>query len=229
MIRKIVEIYGDSIMKGVLLDTITKRYSSKKDLLDPIEECFPLELKNRSKFGCTIEKGQKMLDKALEEGLNCDTILLEYGGNDCDFHWDQVAENPDGEHVPHTPLARFESIYRSMIRKLRVRGIEPIVMSLPPIDAEKYFAWFTRSGINKENILRWLGDIQLIYRHQELYSLSATKLALEEGCRFVDVRSAFLNRHDYKALLCEDGIHPNETGYQLISDVFSNFVKTLLN
>ena len=49
MIRKIVEIYGDSIMKGVLLDAITKRYSSKKDLLDPIEERFPLELKNPSR------------------------------------------------------------------------------------------------------------------------------------------------------------------------------------
>ena len=229
MIRRIVEIYGDSIMKGTLLDNITKRYSYKKDLLTPIEDSFPLELKNRSKFGCTIEKGEKMLDIALAQGPSCDTILLEYGGNDCDFHWDQVAENPSGEHFPHTPLARFESIYRSMIEKMRANGIEPIVMSLPPIDAEKYFAWFTRSGINKQNILRWLGDIQLIYRHQELYSLSATKLALELHCRFVDVRSAFLGRHDYKLLLCEDGIHPNESGYQLISDVFSSYVKTALS
>ena len=117
MIRRIVEIYGDSIMKGTLLDNITKRYSYKKDLLTPIEDSFPLELKNRSKFGCTIEKGEKMLDIALAQGPSCDTILLEYGGNDCDFHWDQVAENPSGEHFPHTPLARFESIYRSMIEK----------------------------------------------------------------------------------------------------------------
>lgn len=221
--RKKIAIFGDSVMRGVLLDHETKRYYFRKDdQINQFEDSFQIEVDNRSKFGCTIEKGERMLTKALEKGLSCDMMLLEYGGNDCDYDWEAIAAEPNGQYLPHTPLPAFEAAYRRMIQMLRDNHIQPIVMSLPPIDAEKYFDWFTRNGASAENILRWLGDKQLVYRHQELYSATAVRIAGECDCLCVDARTPFLARHDYKELLCDDGIHPNEKGHQLIYRVFAD-------
>lgn len=228
-IKKQIEIYGDSIMRGVILDRVTNRYGfNKENHVQEFERAFPLQIQNKASFGCTITKGKKMLEKALQKEQYSDMILLEFGGNDCDFQWPQIAAAPEAEHFPNTPLPLFVETYRSMIRLLQAHNIVPIVVSLPPIDAERYFAWFTRNGLNQENILRWLGDVQMIYRHQELYSLAVTKIAYETGSLFADVRSAFLDKHNYKDLLCEDGIHPNPAGHRLIVEVLRDFTQKTL-
>lgn len=212
-------------MKGILLDKDSNRYYPlKQGDVQQLYNSLGFVVNNRSKFGCTIEKGQQLLSRAMEKGLNCDVVLFEYGGNDCDFDWERVAQNPDAPHEPHTPFQRFESIYRNMLTSIQRCGITPVVMSLPPIDGERYFRWITRNGLNAQNILRFLGDVQMIYRYQEMYSLAATKLAYETGALYVDVRSAFLDKRNYKdSLICEDGIHPNENGYRLIANELMKF------
>ncbi len=224
-LAKQIQIYGDSIMKGILLDKDTNRYYPMKQSDEQqLYANLGLVVNNRSKFGCTIEKGQQLLARAMEKGLDCDVVLLEYGGNDCDYDWERVAQDPDALHEPHTPIHRFEEIYRNMLYSIKRSGITPVVMSLPPIDGERYFRWITRSGLNAQNILRFLGDVQMIYRYQEMYSLAATKLAYETGSLYVDVRSAFLDKRSYKnTLMCEDGIHPNENGHRLIVDELTRF------
>ncbi len=228
-IVKQIQIYGDSIMKGILLDAQSKRYYPMPEQTAKLfKEEFAVEINNRSKFGCTIQKGHEQLEKALEKGLSCDMVLLEYGGNDSDFNWEEVAASPEAEHKPHTPIQLFEHIYRRMIAELKEHGIIPIVMSLPPIDGEKYLKWITRNGLSEQNILRFLGDVQMIYRFQEMYSLMATRIACECGALFVDVRSSFLDKHNYKNLICEDGIHPNENGHQLIQQTLVSFAQNHL-
>ena len=212
-------------MKGILLDKESSRYYPMKQTeTERIYTKLGLAVNNRSRFGCTIEKGQQQLTRALEKGLACDVVLLEYGGNDCDYDWERVANDPDAKHEPHTPFKKFEEIYHNMLLSIKRGGITPVVMSLPPIDGERYFKWITRNGLNAQNILRFLGDVQMIYRYQEMYSLAATKLAYETGAMYVDVRSAFLDKRNYKdSLICEDGIHPNENGYRLIAHELMRF------
>ncbi|SDN94996.1 SGNH/GDSL hydrolase family protein [Acetanaerobacterium elongatum] len=225
-IVKQVQIYGDSIMKGILLDAQSKKYyPMAENTAELFKEDFSVEINNRSKFGCTIQKGHEQLKKSLDKGLACDMVLLEYGGNDSDYNWEEVSAAPEAKHQPHTPIKLFESIYRSMILELKEHNIIPLVMSLPPIDGEKYLKWITRNGLSEQNILRFLGDVQMIYRFQELYSLTATRIAYECGAMFVDVRSAFLDKHNYKELICEDGIHPNKTGHQLIQQTLISFAE----
>ena len=225
----IAEIYGDSIMKGVFFDSSAGKYRTLPGtMLEKFAEKHNLQIKNRSRFGCTISKGEKILEGALQKPEKRDFLLMEYGGNDCDFDWAAVAECPLGRHQPHTPPESFEKAYRGMVARVSEQGARPVAMSLPPIDAEKYFRWITRDGLSRDHILQWLGDIQMIYRFQELYSSMITRIAYETGCLFVDVRSAFLDKHNYKQLLCEDGIHPNEQGHQLIYDAFSQKAAAVL-
>lgn len=228
-ILKQIEIFGDSILKGVIFDKITNKYLTPKEThADRVENFLPVSISNKSRFGCTIDKGDKMLDKTLNEGVDCDIILLEYGGNDCDFDWKEVSEHPEKEHQPKTPLNIFEKTLRSMINKVKEHGIKPLVMSLPPIDPHKYINWITKDGLSKERILQWLGDVNMIYRFQELYSNTVVKIAYETKCLFVDVRSKFLDKHNFSALLCDDGIHPNALGHKLIEEAFVDYGKEKL-
>ncbi len=220
---KQIQIFGDSIMRGTLLNPITKRYCTNTEPLKRFEACFALQIRNQSRFGNTITRGCKQLRESLDRGGPCDMILLEYGGNDCDFNWQEVAAAPEAEHLPHTPLDLFQRTYREMLGLLKQRRIQPVGMSLPPIHAQRYIDWISRAGLSKENILRWLGDVQMIYRFQELYSAAVSRLAWETQTLFVDVRSAFLSRHNFEELLCEDGIHPNQEGHALIAEVFGDF------
>ena len=110
-----------------------------------------------------------------------------------------------------------------MIDALVKNGIVPLLTTLPPLNHERYLSWICRNGLCRESILRFLGDSHHIYRHHERYSLEISKLAIENDCLIVDVRSAFLDQRDYKELLCSDGIHPNGKGQMLIRETFMAF------
>ncbi len=213
-----VQIYGDSLMKAVVVDENYKYRPLAKGLLARLEEQTGVEAVNRAHFGYTTEKGQAALRRDLEKGLDCQYALLEFGGNDCDHQWAQVAADPDGEHLPHTPLQQFLGNLQAMAASLVDQGIQPILMTLPPLDAQRYLDFIGRLGSNKEAVLHWLGDVQMIYRWQEMYSAAIGRLAVKLRLPLVDVRSRFLCRHDYKDLIARDGIHLTEAGYGLLFD-----------
>lgn len=213
-------IFGDSILRGVVWDETVNRYRFSKSL-DMSQACAPLEVTNRSKFGCTVDRGITMLRGALSRGEAMDCAIVEYGGNDCDFDWTRVSESPSIPHIPNTELSRFKLLYTDAVRALMERGTRPILMTLPPLDAGRYLNWITKSGLSRERILQFLGgDPQRIYRFQELYSNAVAEVAIHMNCTLVDVRSAFLKSWNFARLMCLDGIHPNADGQKLIMDEF---------
>ena len=224
MYRKI-EVFGDSLLKGVQIDPKTKKYyvNNKMDLAE-ISTKHLLQINNRSQFGCTVLKGKSMLEGHLQKGLQCDYIVMDYGGNDCNFDWAAIAANPNAEHLPKTPLKIFKETYHKIIAKLKALDIRPILTNLPPIEPKKFFHWFFK-GLNKKNILKWLGlgGINEIYRYQESYSCAVEEIAKETGVPIVDLRSPFLEHGKLGTLICDDGIHLNTEGQKLISESFLKF------
>lgn len=214
---KRLRIFGDSILKGVAYDESTDRYVPL-GTDGAARYCSPygVEVQNSAVFGCTVGKGMQLIDRAISKGLACDAALLEFGGNDCDFQWADVAADPDGEHESNTPLEVFKESLREMIRLLRAKRVSPVLMTLPPIDSKRYLAHICRNGLDPERILRWLGSVHNISRRQELYSLQVVSVALDTDVPLIDVRSGFLARRDCEELLCADGIHPNGQGNNLI-------------
>jgi lysophospholipase L1-like esterase len=227
--RHVLNIFGDSIMKGVLLDDDSRKYVlSANAPVDEVAKNINININNRSVFGCTVVKGAKLVSSAIENGRVGDNglVLIEYGGNDCNFEWKSVSEFPDEIHDPVTPLRLFENLYQNLISDIKKAGITPIIMSLPPIEPTRYLAWITRDGLSAPNILKWLGDVNMIYRFQELYSGAISKIAYKTNSFFIDVRSYFLDKHNYGDLLCSDGIHPNKEGQKLIAQAMLDFCKT---
>ncbi|PWL55986.1 MAG: SGNH/GDSL hydrolase family protein [Clostridiales bacterium] len=225
MLQKIkkIAIYGDSILKGVIYDEKTRHYSVANEAFEKLAEELPdVQISNFARFGCTIRKGYRYFTDALKKGLQCDSVVVEFGGNDADFNWAEVSAHPEEEHLPNTPLHAFEELLVEMLRELKTKGIRPILMSLPPIHAERYLDFLAAKGLSKENILRWLGDVQMIYRFQEMYSNAITKIAYMTETLLADVRAAFLDKHNFAELFCQDGIHPNEKGQILVRQTFVN-------
>lgn len=209
-------------MKGIVLDA--GRYRPlESGHFARFSERFQVQIHNCSHFGYTVRKGAVLLQRMLERGNGGEVALLEYGGNDCDFDWKAVAQNPEGKFDPKTPPEEFCALYADLVRGLQKRGVTVALMTLPPIDAERYLHWVASGEQERKNILRWLGDVQRIYRFQEMYSGLVARVAAETGALLADVRTSFLQRRDTGALLCGDGIHPNAAGHQLLFDTLCDF------
>ena len=215
-------VFGDSIAKGVVYDPEKKKYvflgESFVNLLSHEKQ---IEILNFSKFGWTVDKGLQYVTKNKDRISGCDLVALEFGGNDCDFDWEQIAADPAAEHLPKTPIRKFVDMYQSLIGTVKQFGKKIIVLNLPPLDEDKYFRWISR-GRNGENILKWLGGAtDYIYHWQESYSVAISEIANAVQVRLIDIRSIFLRNRHYTDFLCEDGIHPNLRGHRLIADAIN--------
>lgn len=224
-----IGLYGDSILKGIQINPDNKRYYINNNIINNFnmlrEKCF-LQIKNYSSFGCTVTKGKNVLKKMLEKNMPWDAIVMDYGGNDCDYNWKAISENPQGDFLPNTPIDVFEKTYCEIIDTLKKRNILPILTTLPPLDADRFFHWFCKD-LDQKNILMWLGEMNNIYYHQEKYSKVVEKIALDKEVPLVDIRGDFLKSGNIKDLLCEDGTHPNSYGQKIIASSFDKFVEKI--
>ena len=205
MISKI-EVWGDSILRGVVLDPETRRYSRLKEAscVALSSRALGIPAENHARFGMTSEKGRVVMEREIPAHAEGEAALIGFGGNDIDYDWRAVAADPHAEHLPHTPPKRFCENMRAMVCLARSRGMEPLLMTLPPIDAVRYYEWIGR-------------DIE--------GNRLVVELARQLGCRLVDLRASFLENGDYRPYLCMDGIHPNAEGHVLMERVFLRYAR----
>lgn len=219
-----VGLFGDSIMKGVVYDEVKKKYVYlDSSFANIFVQKTGFSVDNYAKFGCTLTKGNRIIEKLFSQLGKYKYIALEFGGNDCDFFWPAISEDPNGSHLPNTPIEVFERLYSQIIDRFIKNNYQPVFFSLPPLDPARYFQWLSK-GLNESNIRRWLGDIDFIYRWQEMYSIAVTKIAAVKGVPLIDIRSEFLKSRNYRNLICDDGIHPNKAGHSLILETITKIM-----
>ena len=215
---------GDSVIKGVILDSVEGRgrYSlADKSIVDRCAECLGVEGVNLGKMGCTIEAGERILDRFTDRVTGARFVLLECGGNDSDYDWKAIAEAPSDRHLARTPIEVFESVYERVVNKVKELGAIPLVLSLPPMDAQRYFEFFSAgwSQEKKDNVLCWLGgSTNTIMSGHELYNLATMRVAHRAGAQWIDVTSGLLKDNHFRDYLCDDGIHPNEMGQRKMAE-----------
>lgn len=219
--------FGDSVLKGVILDQEEAlqgnvRYMFTDDNFAALSaQSFNIEIDNLGKFGCTIGHAARTIRQHLDEIHLCDYTLMEFGGNDCDFIWEDIANRPDDEHSPKTPLDVFTSTYIDYLEWIRKEGSQPIMLSLPPLSVNKFYKHITR-GMNdgqKANIIKWLGGSENFIRNwHERYNIELFKVASLLKVPIIDITSTFLERQDMDDYICADGMHPNEKGHRLIAE-----------
>ena len=209
-----ISLWGDSIGKGVVFDEARGRYVIlKENCVSLLGRLLGSPIANHAMMGCTARKAaERMTGDQLTPG---GVAVLEFGGNDCDMPWREVSESPETAHQPDTTVEDFRSILTGLVERVRQGGMEPLLITPPPLIAERYFKWVTRN-LNGEAVLKWLGDVQHMYRWQERYAAAVRDVAIKTGARVIDLRDAFLEAGAIGDYDCVDGIHPNEKGHKLI-------------
>jgi acyl-CoA thioesterase I len=224
---KQILVLGDSVARGVIYDEQRNRYALTHDNCTQIVQgSISASITNLSRFGQTLPAAAERLTKALNDGYKPELAVLELGGNDCDFNWEAVARDPDKPHTPATHFDVFKETLAKMIAELKDRLIRPVLLTLHPIDADRYFKWFTRGNPAKaDSVLRWLKNISRIYWYQERYSEAVREAAEKYDTPVINTRGAFLNEEDFRQYLCADGIHPNVSGHRLMADKILDFIR----
>ncbi|OQB24331.1 MAG: GDSL-like Lipase/Acylhydrolase [Firmicutes bacterium ADurb.Bin182] len=226
-IIKTVTVWGDSILGGIVPDPKGEKYIrlNEKCCVAGVEKALGLFIKNYSRFGMTSEKGLRLMQNNIDKLPSQSAALIELGGNDVDYNWAEIAEYPQCEHSPNVPPEKFTKNIESMVTLLKSRGIVPLLATLPPIHSKRYFEKFTKNIASKENILKWLKDIENIYRSQAFYSELIKKTAARLNCRLIDIRAAFMRQDDFARYLAADGIHPNAEGHELMKRTYIDYAR----
>lgn len=213
MFSACLSVWGDSIAKGVIFDEARGRYAICRDsCLQLLKREDGVTVENHSVMGQTSQDGlARMQPETIRPG---EVAVIEYGGNDCDLDWKAVAEHPDVPQYGKVPVEQFSRNLEEMVKRARAADAEPVLVTPPPLIAQRYFAWVSR-GLNAENIMKYLGDVEAIFRWQENYANHVCALAKRMSVKLVDIRSKMLATGT-EALMCVDGIHPNERGHRVI-------------
>lgn len=227
ILKKIIA-FGDSVMKGVVSavdsQSVVKYKVSDDNFVDTCARRLGVTIENRSRFGSTILNGLDCIERYFSHIESGNLVVMEFGGNDCNFDWKAISADPDGEHQPKLTLDQFVATYDRVIDRVENAGARPMMLSLPELDSQRFFNHVS-SGLNKENILKWLrGDVNNIAHWHEQYNLEVFKIAARRRVWLIDISSVFLRQRRLGDYLCDDGMHPNEAGHKLISDAILSAV-----
>ena len=217
-------IYGDSLLKATMPDADMRYHFHLPEVMAqyPSDR---LEVVNRAKMGATVTKGLALVEHDVQRGMDARWALVAYGGNDSDYDWAAIDADPGADHRPNTELPVFADTLHETLDALRQGGVQPVMMTLPPIDGERYLDFLCRDNLRRDRILDWLGEPQMIYRHQELYADTAAEIALRENIPLIPVRQTFLCNHRLSELIAADGIHLTMPGYERLFDTLADWVK----
>lgn len=212
MIPKAICVWGDSLAKGIIYDRSRRRYAIlRENCLRMLEKEVKVPIYNYAAMGCTASDCLSQIRQ--EELVPGGVAVIEFGGNDSDLCWADVARDPEHEHPARCTIPQFKKSLKGLIQFVRQGGMTPMLVATLPIDGEKYYHWVSK-GLDAKAILSYLGDPQMMYRWQERYANAVREVACEMGVRLLDFRADFLSDRQFCHLYCDDGIHPNALGHQ---------------
>lgn len=156
-----------------------------------------------------------------------DKTLIIQPESGLQYNWQAIAANPSGQHEPVMDLVAYKAQYTNKIAQARAHGQEPILVSLPIMDENRYFAFITRgmSMQERKNLLYWLGGkTERLRNIHALYNLSLFRLAAQQCVHIIDITSPMLASAHYEQLLEQDGVTLSPEGQQLVDNELSTLI-----
>lgn len=156
-----------------------------------------------------------------------DKTLIIQPESGLQYNWQEIAANPSGQHEPGMDLVAYKAQYTNRIAQARAHGQEPVLISLPIMDENRYFAFITRgmSMQERKNLLYWLGGkTERLRNIHALYNLSLFRLAAQQCVHIIDITSPMLASAHYEQLLEQDGVTLSPEGKQLVENELSTLI-----
>ena len=157
------------------------------------------------------------------------TIILQPESG-LQFDWKAIATNPSGHHEPKIDLVAYKALYTNKIAQVRANGQEPVLVSLPIMDENRYFAHITKGMSMQErtNILYWLGgNTERLRNIHALYNLALFRLAALQCVHIVDITSPMLASTQFDELLNRDGVTLSPAGEELVQNELASLAGRL--
>jgi isoamyl acetate esterase len=226
--------FGDSLTRGVSFLKGRLRIL-KKNYPAVLQELFKnnsgditgtsVEVLNKGVFNDNSDLLLSRLERDVT-AENPDFAIIGIGGNDCNFLWEEVSQNPENEHIASVPLDRYADNLRSMIKKVKNSGITPVLLTLPPLDPVRYYE--NISSRFSSQISGWICRVGGIEHWHGKYNKSLNKIADELNVLKIDVRSAIKQAGDLADLISADGIHLTERGYRILGEEIYNHLSAFI-
>lgn len=146
------------------------------------------------------------------------------------FDWKAIASNPSGHHEPQIDLVAYKALYTNKIAQARACGQEPVLVSLPIMDEDRYFAYITRgmSMQERKNVLYWLGGkTERLRNIHAMYNLSLFRLAAVQCVHLVDITSPMLASTHFDELLDQDGVSLSPAGEAMVNRELASLASRL--
>ena len=156
-----------------------------------------------------------------------DKTLIIQPESGLQYNWQEIAANQSGKHEPVMDLVAYKAQYTNRIAQARAHGQEPVLISLPIMDENRYFAFITRgmSMQERKNLLYWLGGkTERLRNIHALYNLSLFRLAAQQCVHIMDITSPMLASAHYEQLLEQDGVTLSPEGKQLVENELSTLI-----
>ena len=149
-----------------------------------------------------------------------DNLVIIHSESGLQYDWKSIAQNPGGHYEPQMDLVAYKALYVNKIAQARACGNEPMLVSLPIIDEDRYFAYITRGMSTQErmNVLYWLGGhTERLRNIQSLYNLALFRIAATQCVHIIDITSPMLADSNYDHLLQYDGVSLSDDGASLVN------------
>jgi len=109
----------------------------------------------------------------------------------------------------------FKNNLKNTIDQAKNFGNKIFILNITPVNEE-----LTANPVNKAK--------SRLNKYIEKYNQNIKEISEDNGIYFVDVNSAFMN-NNYKGLFCEDGLHPNEFGHEIMFNELLRVMKGVLD
>lgn len=172
-----IYIYGDSLLKATVPDVDFHYHFHINEVMQRYQTKL-VEVVNRSKMGATIRKGLSLVRHDLDRGLEAGTPWCPTAATTATMTGPPLTPTPAPTTGPTRSCRCLPTPCTRPWTPCARAAWQPVMMTLPPIDGERYLSFLCRDNLRRDRILSWLGEPQMIYRHQELYADTAAEIAL---------------------------------------------------
>ncbi len=150
-----------------------------------------------------------------------DKTLIIQPESGLQYDWCAIAANPGAQHDPQMDLVAYKALYSNKIAQARAQGYEPVLVSLPIMDEDRFFAFISRgmSMQQRKNLLYWLGGkTERLRNMHAIYNLALFRLASQQCVHIIDITSPMLARVDFHNLLEQDGVTLSPAGNTIVNN-----------
>jgi len=211
------------MMRGVMPDEAGNYHASELIGFSEMEKEFGIEICNYAMPTFTTERVLDWAQSTMERVAAPDFVIIECGGNDCDYDWKTLVES-EGKVIRHRrSLEQFKKDYENLIRFFHGMRIPVIAAITPHISTPKYLLHLQNVDERIKNLGEFLPTVKQMRMEYKTYEDQMYAIAKQYKCDIIELQEYFEPLERPEEFFSSDGMHPNEKGYALIGNSFKKY------